>query len=1091
MSATISLDILARDRASSVLSKVGSSADKSGTRISRLHGTIGRMAKSSMLHLGALAGVAGIGALVKSSIELEASFGKTMNLVRSATNAPQSSMKAMSALAMKMGAQTQFSANEAADAMLELAKAGISTKDIMGGGLKNTLLLASAGQLDLADAATIASNSMNMFNLHGKDMGRIAAALAGGANKSTASVQSLGLGLSQVGPGARNAGLSLNQTIGVLAAFDQAGIKGSDAGTSLKTMLSRLIPSTKKAKDEMQHLGLSFVDSKGHIDDVTTVAQKLHDKLGPLSQAQRVQALSTIFGSDATRAATVLMNQGAKGLAKYIRATRDQGAAQRMSKAAMSGTSGALERLSGATETAKLALGKSLAPTVRHFANYLSSTAVPKFTKFIDQMQSGKGTGGAVARDLGMIWGAGKKVVSIMGDVAKAIDSMPSWAKKTVGIAGVAAVIGKKTGLLGGMGKPGGLGGVVSKATGVVPVFVTNFGKGGLPGLGGKGSKLPPVAAWKPVPGMSPKGGGVSRFAGFGNAAMNTAGTYAIIKASDLLNKRMLHTRLATTGLTADLKRFGDTGRAGGQLTKTFGDNLGDLSKRAHDFSGASGKINRSMLWLEKISPGNNPMSEANQGFKDIDKSLVKLSKARPGSALNAYRRVLDKTGLSAKDAAKLFPHATKAMTDLQRKMSLVRASRMATDFTHGASKAILLAAALRKTGMSTQDYHKKLSTLPKFVQTKVTTPGAVTSRQQALKLARQYNLTPKQVKTLIALAGVNAAVAAAARARAAYESLHDRTVTLKTVHYSLYVNKHVNVGGGGGGGAGKIGLGIHDATGGHIVGPGTETSDSIPAYLSNNEYVVRAAAVRKYGVSLFDRINAMKFAKGGHAHKGVNRINLTNAQADLLGDLVDGIEKGRVRLSKAISKMAADIAKQADKIKSLISDRRQFAAGFQGMRTSTFSQDFGDQPVTVGTILAMQGQQKAQAQQLQTDVGTVIGKGLSKALVTQFEASGESGIAKLHALAGASGSDIALLNSLDKATSGSLAGAGKQAGGYVYNAKIAAAQSEKRIAEHLEKALKRMRHDGKVEVHIHLTGQEIIRTVRAEKKKHGQKSAI
>jgi TP901 family phage tail tape measure protein len=338
---------------------------------------------------GAMAAI-GIGQVLKDSIGLEAQFGKTMNILAASTGAPATQVKQLSDLALKLGADTTFSANEAADAMLELAKAGITTKDIMGGGVAGTLTLAAAGGTDLATAATIGSNAMNTFNLKGKDMAKIAAALAGGANSSSASVESLGQGLAQVGAGAVNAGLSLQETVGALSAFDAAGIKGSDAGTSLKTMLARLIPQTAKASTAMESVGLfskktgsAFVNANGSFKSMTQIAGLLHKNLSGLSEAQRAQALQAIFGSDATRAASVLMKQGADGLAKYIKATKDQTAAQKMADAAMSGTSGALERLKGSVETAELKIGQALAPAVQTLANGLSANLVPAIDKTI------------------------------------------------------------------------------------------------------------------------------------------------------------------------------------------------------------------------------------------------------------------------------------------------------------------------------------------------------------------------------------------------------------------------------------------------------------------------------------------------------------------------------------------------------------------------------------------------------------------------------------------------------------------------------------------------------------------------------------
>ena len=321
---------------------------------------------------------AGVGAallgVAASGVKLRAEFEKSLNTVGAVTGATRGEMKALEKAAIDMGNSTVFSANEAAKAMVELAKGGISVADMRAGALKGTLLLAAAGGTDLATAAEIASNALNTFGLKGRDMNKVANALAGGANASTASVESLGQALSQVGPGAKNAGLDINETVGALAAFDSAGIKGSDAGTSLKTMLARLVPSTDAAEQAMRRLGLNFTKRNGDFRSLGNISQQLQDKIGGLSESERTRALTTIFGSDATRAATVLMNEGSKGLGKYVRATRNQKAAQDAANAALKGLPGALERLSGAWETLRLQIGKALAPGVIVGANFLADT---------------------------------------------------------------------------------------------------------------------------------------------------------------------------------------------------------------------------------------------------------------------------------------------------------------------------------------------------------------------------------------------------------------------------------------------------------------------------------------------------------------------------------------------------------------------------------------------------------------------------------------------------------------------------------------------------------------------------------------------
>lgn len=368
-------------------------------------GSIGK--RAAALGFGALA--FGAASFVKSSIEAEKTYSTTMRLIQAATKASGDEIGRMNKLAIQLGQDTSFSAQDAAGSMLELAKAGLKTSDIMKGGVQGTLLLAAAGGTELSTAATIASNALNTFNLRGRDMAKVAAALAGGANASSASVESLGQGLQQVGPGATNAGLSLQETVAALSAFDAAGIKGSDAGTSLKTMLTRLVPQTDKAKTAMADLGLKFTDAHGNFLSLTQISEQLQTKLAGLTQEERTRALATIFGSDATRAATVLMKNGAEGIRKYIDATKDQNAAQELAKARLSGTEGALERLNGAVETAKLRLGQELAPVVVKGANALSHNLVPALEGAID-------AGKDIARELAP---AVKEAAELFGDLAE------------------------------------------------------------------------------------------------------------------------------------------------------------------------------------------------------------------------------------------------------------------------------------------------------------------------------------------------------------------------------------------------------------------------------------------------------------------------------------------------------------------------------------------------------------------------------------------------------------------------------------------------------------------------------------------------
>jgi TP901 family phage tail tape measure protein len=377
-SAYVTLLPSARGFSSGISRQIGGDLDRAGAdggkRMSGgiKSGLLGGVGKLGVPLAAAFAAL-GIGKIVSDSIGAEADFSKTIRQIGVAADASAPQVDQLRNLAIKMGADTTFSAGEAADAMLELAKGGLSPAVIQGGALASVMALAAAGELGLADAAGLTSAAMHTFNISAADSGKIADALAGGANASSADVTTLGQALTQAGTGAHSAGLSLNETVGALAALADKGIQGSDAGTSLKTMLSRLAPSTKAAADTMKELGLNFVDAKGNFLPISDVAQQLHTRLAGLSEAQRTTALQTIFGSDAIRAATALYDLGGQGLDKYIAATEKTGSAQKLADAAMGGTSGALERLSGAYDTAKLAVGTFLAPATIAVSNAVAS----------------------------------------------------------------------------------------------------------------------------------------------------------------------------------------------------------------------------------------------------------------------------------------------------------------------------------------------------------------------------------------------------------------------------------------------------------------------------------------------------------------------------------------------------------------------------------------------------------------------------------------------------------------------------------------------------------------------------------------------
>lgn len=310
-----------------------------------------------------------------AATSVAASFDDAMSQVQGALGGASADMDGLRDLALQLGADTVFSATESAQAMVELAKGGLTEAQIKGGALAASMDLAAAGQLNLADAAATTVQMMGSFGLGAGDATRIANALAGAANASSADVSDLTQAMSQCSAQASLAGWSLEDTAAALALFADHGVKGSDAGTSLKTMLQRLAAPTDQAAEAIAAYGLNIRDSNGKMKDISGIADELTGKLGGLSDAERDAALQTIFGSDASRAAAILMQSGSEGLAKYIEATNDATAAETMANAQKGELSWALENMGGAVESASIAFGTALAPAITAVAGVIGNVA--------------------------------------------------------------------------------------------------------------------------------------------------------------------------------------------------------------------------------------------------------------------------------------------------------------------------------------------------------------------------------------------------------------------------------------------------------------------------------------------------------------------------------------------------------------------------------------------------------------------------------------------------------------------------------------------------------------------------------------------
>ncbi|MCK1985165.1 MULTISPECIES: phage tail tape measure protein [Peribacillus] len=340
----------------------------------RANATFGAMSGTLL----GLAGAAGAVGVAMSSVNKAMDFESQMSSIKALTGASGAEMKEMTDLSLKMGTQTKYSALEAAQGIEELLKAGLTPAAVKAGGLESALNLATAGGLDLAKASEIMSTALNSFKDDALSAEQASNILAGTANASATSVEELQYGLSQVSSVAAGIGMSFQDTNTALGLFANNGLKGSDAGTSLKTMLSNLQPKTKAQTEAFFDLGLmaenganAFFNAQGELKSLSDISGLLQKSMKGMTDQQRMSTLETLFGSDAIRAANILYAEGTSGV-KDFNAEMSKVTALDVAKEKMNNAAGAVEQFKGALETLQISVLTPLLPVIKDGANAMS-----------------------------------------------------------------------------------------------------------------------------------------------------------------------------------------------------------------------------------------------------------------------------------------------------------------------------------------------------------------------------------------------------------------------------------------------------------------------------------------------------------------------------------------------------------------------------------------------------------------------------------------------------------------------------------------------------------------------------------------------
>ncbi|MGW3511175.1 phage tail tape measure protein [Streptomyces sp. NPDC000994] len=294
-----------------------------------------------------IAGVAG------TALKMGGDFQASMNGVRAVTGATGKDFDDLRNMAKKMGAETQFSATDAAGAMEFLGMTGWKSKDIMA-GLPDVLNLAAAGNTELATTADIASNIMGSFGIEATDMARVSDVLAQTMRSANVDLNMLGESMKYCAPLAHAAGWSLEETAAAVGFLGNVGIQGSAAGTGLNSMLATLADKSSTGGKKLKEFGVAATDSKGAVRPLTEIMKDLAGK------GADVADVIGIFGLEAGPKMQALLGQGSKGLKKMIEDLENsEGVAKEMADIRMEGFNGSVMGLKSAFEGLMIAVADS------------------------------------------------------------------------------------------------------------------------------------------------------------------------------------------------------------------------------------------------------------------------------------------------------------------------------------------------------------------------------------------------------------------------------------------------------------------------------------------------------------------------------------------------------------------------------------------------------------------------------------------------------------------------------------------------------------------------------------------------------------
>ncbi|WP_393965180.1 phage tail tape measure protein [Exiguobacterium sp. S22-S28] len=373
---TLTASIILRDMFTEVSDRVSRSmrgmqdeARQTQTTFERMQGASGSlMAVGGAASLMGIGVAAGLGAAVKTGVDFDAQ----MSRVGAIAGASSSELDRLRQSALELGAATSKSATEVSAGQEKLAALGMTTKEILS-AMPGVISASEASGADMAQTAEVVASALNVWGMKATEASRVSDILAETANRTAADITDMQYALKYAGPPAAALGISLEETAASIGLLTNAGMKGEQAGTTLRGGLLALLKPSEETGKLMQTLGINLTDASGEFVGMAGLVKNLKSSFEGMTNAQKLASLAQLVGTESASGFLTLMKAGPSGINKMTKSLENSaGASKEAADKMKDNLKGALEEMTGAAESAQIALGDGLKGPIRSAATLVT-----------------------------------------------------------------------------------------------------------------------------------------------------------------------------------------------------------------------------------------------------------------------------------------------------------------------------------------------------------------------------------------------------------------------------------------------------------------------------------------------------------------------------------------------------------------------------------------------------------------------------------------------------------------------------------------------------------------------------------------------